>query len=266
MKEIHFSFNLSGPDSSTARVCEIVRPIVKKERLYKQVIEELVNYIDKNSLELGDQLPSERTLSSMLNVSRTTVKEAMSVLEANGFVHIKQGVGVFLAAANNEQFQQEVNDVLANQKGSFRDIFELRQAIEGDAAYYAAKRITEEQKEQFTKLYRNLAEAEQRGEDAVEEDLQFHMAIARASNNTLVYEVMKLLSNRMKVFLMQNRAGKFMDTKHINDVSHEHKEIFEMIINGNSERAKAAMWSHLQSIKRRHEHEWSELEWKNKEE
>lgn len=219
-----------------------------------------MNYIDHHALEPGEKLPSERNLADTLKVSRTTVKEAISVLEANGIVHVKQGVGVFLAASNNEQFQKEMNEILMNQKGRFQEVLELRQAIEGDAAYYAAERMTDEQKERFTIIYQSLLAAEESGRDGIDEDLQFHMAIAEASNNTLIYEVMKIISNRIEVFLIQNRSETLVGTEQMIDVSTEHKSIYEAIINHEPEEAKAAMWNHLYSIKERHEHEWGEAD------
>lgn len=235
-----------------------MKPIIKKDRLYKKIIQSLMTYIEENNMRPGDRLPSERALAELLDVSRTTVKEAISVLEANGFVHIRQGVGIFLAATNTTQFQKEVSEILVNQKGRFQELIELRQAIEGDAAYYAASRMNAKQKEKLSKAYEELVLAERIGKMPVIEDLNFHMAISEASNNNLLYEVMKLISTRMEVFLIQNKSNLIEGTEEIAQISSEHSRIYESIIGGNPELAKQAMWDHLHWIKVRHEHEWSE--------
>lgn len=232
-----------------------MKPIVKKQRLYKEIIQSLMEYIEKNELNPGERLPSERNLAELLAVSRTTVKEAISVLEANGIVHIRQGVGIFLTASDTDQLQKDVHEILGNQKGRFLELIELRQSIEGDAAYYAAKRITESQKEKLTIYYHKLALVEQAGEAGIQEDLQFHMAIAEASNNALMVEMMRLISQRVEVFLIQNRPETLEEVEQIQQVMNEHNLIYNSIMNGAPEQAKQAMWSHLQSIKVRHKYE-----------
>lgn len=232
-----------------------MKPIVKKQRLYKEIIQSLMEYIEKNELNPGERLPSERNLAELLAVSRTTVKEAISVLEANGIVHIRQGVGIFLTASDTDQLQKDVHEILGNQKGRFLELIELRQSIEGDAAYYAAKRITESQKEKLTIYYQKLALVEQAGEAGIQEDLQFHMAIAEASNNALMVEMMRLISQRVEVFLIQNRPETLEEVEQIQQVMNEHNLIYNSIMNGAPEQAKQAMWSHLQSIKVRHKYE-----------
>lgn len=249
---------MDQPVNQLIRRGEAVKPIVKKDRLYKKIIQSIMTFIEENDMKHGDRLPSERALAELLDVSRTTVKEAVSVLEANGIVHIRQGVGIFLAASNSEQFQKEISEILVNQKGRFQEMIELRQAIEGDAAYYAAERITLQQKEKLTKTYEELVLAESAGRTTIIEDLNFHLVIAEASNNNLLFEVMKLISSRMEVFLIQNRAKTMEGAAQIKNVTHEHSRIYESVMNGKPDLAKRAMWDHLHSIKIRHEHEWSE--------
>lgn len=232
-----------------------MKPIVKKQRLYKEIIQSLMEYIEKNNLTHGERLPSERNLAELLAVSRTTVKEAISVLEANGIVHIRQGVGIFLTASNTDQLQKDVNGILENQKGRFLELIELRQSIESDAAYYAAKRITESQKEKLTICYQKLALIEREGGAGIQEDLHFHLAIAEASNNALMIEMMRLISQRVEVFLIQNRPETLEETEQIQQVMNEHQLIYSSIMNGSPEEAKKAMWNHLQSIKVRHKYE-----------
>jgi len=214
-----------------------------------------MEFIINNDINSGERLPSERNLAEILNVSRTTVKEAISVLEANGIVHIRQGVGIFLSASNTDQLQKEVRELLDNQKGRFLELIELRQAIESDATYYAAKRITDEQKEILMNCYKNLALVESEREAGINEDLHFHLAIAEASNNALIIEMMKLISHRMKVFLIQNRPETLEEEEQIQKVKEEHYLIFEAIVKGEPDKAKEAMWNHLESIKVRHKYE-----------
>ncbi|PPA70828.1 FadR/GntR family transcriptional regulator [Jeotgalibacillus proteolyticus] len=229
-----------------------MKPIKKKSRLYQEVINEIFTSISKENLKPGDKLPSERTIADLLEVSRTTVKEAISVLEANGIVQIRPGVGLFLVNQSKQVIQQELFSVLNPQKNDLAELVELRQAIEGDAAYYAAKRMTDEQREVLIRTFNNLVHAEEKGELAIEEDYAFHGAILKAANNTIMKDLMEVISQKVYFFIRQNRMETLLQRDESKLVMKEHRLIFEAIMSNNPEEAKKAMWNHLHSIKIRH--------------
>jgi GntR family transcriptional repressor for pyruvate dehydrogenase complex len=230
----------------------MMKPIKKKKRLYHEIIERLLEFIEKDELKPGDKIPSERFLAEALGVSRTTVKEAISVLESKKLVEIKPGVGVFLSTNTKQHIQEQIQFILEDQKIDLFQLLELRQAIEGDAAFYAAQRMTEEQKVRFHEYYRKLIAAEEKGEAAIEEDLRFHLAILEASNNLLMNEVMNLISDKMRVILTQNRYKTIQVSKDNDEVIKEHQAIYEAIVNRKPDLARQEMWNHLNSIKSRH--------------
>lgn len=164
-------------------------------------------------------------------------------------------MGTFLSATYNQQMNDDVTNMLKNQSIQFLNLIELRQAIEGDIAFYAAKRITITQRETLISAYQKLADAEKAGEQAINEDLEFHMAISEASNNDLLIEMMNLISERTRIFLIQNRPDTLEDSAQIKTVMEEHHQIYEAILCGDAEKAKQSMWSHLDSIKIRHHYD-----------
>lgn len=232
-----------------------MKPIKKKNRLYHEVVNEIFSSISKENLKPGDKLPSERTIADSLEVSRTTVKEAISVLEANGIVAIKPGVGVFLVNQSKKVIQQEMLDALSPGRHNLAELIELRQAIEGDAAYYAAERMTQTQQKELEARYRALQEAESNGELAIEEDYAFHKAILAAANNAMMLDLMEVISEKVYSFIRQNRMETMLQPAEIRVVMDEHRLIYEAIINKDAPAAKKAMWEHLHSIKVRHNYE-----------
>jgi GntR family transcriptional repressor for pyruvate dehydrogenase complex len=232
-----------------------VKPIKKKNRLYHEVVNEIFSSISKENLKPGDKLPSERTIAESLEVSRTTVKEAISVLEANGIVSIKPGVGVFLVNQTKKVIQQEMVDALSPGRHNLTELIELRQAIEGDAAYYAAERMTKAQQIELGARYQELRNAEGDGELAIEEDYAFHKAILNAANNALMLDLMEVISEKVYSFIRQNRMETMLQPAEIQVVMEEHRLIYEAIMQRDASAAKKAMWEHLHSIKVRHNYE-----------
>lgn len=229
-----------------------MKPIKKKNRLYHEVINEIFSSILKEKLKPGDKLPSERMIADSLGVSRTTVKEAISVMEANGVVSIKPGVGVFLINQSKKVIQQEMLDVLNPDRQNLSELIELRQAIEGDAAYYAAKRMTKTQQVELEKQYHALREAELDGGLAIEEDYAFHKAILTAANNSIMSDLMDVISEKVYSFIRQNRLETILQPEEIKIVMDEHRLIYEAVLRKDAPSAKKAMWEHLHSIRVRH--------------
>jgi GntR family transcriptional regulator, transcriptional repressor for pyruvate dehydrogenase complex len=230
----------------------ILKPIKKRKRLYQEVIERLQMLIENGEIKPGDQLPSERNLAELLSVSRSTIKEAFSVLEAKGIVMIHQGLGVFLAERPKNWLSREIHNIIVDQQQSLNDLIELRQAIEGDAAFHAAKRMSANQRTHLDKAFQELLHAEQRKLPAVEEDYQFHLAIMEAANNKMMLEVMGVISESIRSFLAINREESVKYSQMNEQVIKEHREIFEAIMEGRAEEARRAMWNHLRAVHNRH--------------
>jgi GntR family transcriptional repressor for pyruvate dehydrogenase complex len=174
------------------------------------------------------------------------------VLEASGIVDIRPGVGVFLVEQYRPELLSKFSAVIEEKDSDLVQLLELRQAIEGDAAYYAAIRITDHQKEKLTLLFDRLIEVERLGEVGVKEDYEFHLAIIEAANNPLMKEVMHVISDKMIHVLTRNRKETILNFQMNKEVKEEHRLIYEAIVKRKPERAREAMWAHLKAIKERH--------------
>jgi len=175
-----------------ANVFNKVQPV----RSFEDVLSQIYNAIYKNQLKTGDRLPSERELASMFNVSRTTIREAIRVLEAEQVVEVKRGVngGISIIEPKPDQLARSLETLLHFRGATSTELDEFRTDFEGNTAFLAAKRATKEQIEELE----NLAAAfHQLAEDPnvpwaqlIEIDVSFHEAVATASKNQIHIAIM----------------------------------------------------------------------------
>jgi len=229
-------------------------PSNKKKRVYQTIVEHVKSAIERKEMIPGDKLPSERTLASHLSVSRTSVKEAYSVLESAGLVEIKHGSGVILLKDNTEDIIMKMNVLVRGESFDIVELMEFRQAIEGETAYLAAVRCNEDDANTLEQAFRRF-EKTVSGKDAevseigAKEDLDFHMCIARISRNLLFVEVMYMIYGRLYEALKDAPVKTVQIPGRNQTVLAEHYKLFTAIKDKNPELAREAMTEHLQSVK-----------------
>lgn len=222
---------------------------VEKKRIYHDIIEQIKIAIEKGELKPGDQLPSERKLAESLSVSRTTVKEAISVLDSAGIVTIKPGVGVFLRKSGMDDIVLDIN-VILGKKVNLVELLEFRQALEGNSAYYAAIRSTAEDHARLKSAFERLEGAVLANSLAAEEDYEFHLAICIASKNQLFKRVLYSVTDFFLEGLKESRSKSLMAGR-AKIILEEHRKIYEAILSGDAPLARKEMWDHIQKVKER---------------
>src|SRR5262249_31272166 len=173
-----------------------VRPLGPEARLAGEGVKPMAEPIRRGWLAPGARLPTEQELMAAFGVSRTVVREAVAALRADGLVTTRQGSGAFVAAdASRVPFRidpeglSSIEDVL--------DIMELRLAIEVEAAALAAERITPSTLAPIRRALRAVEVALRKSEGAVLEDFAFHRAIATASGNVRIAELLEFLGHHV---------------------------------------------------------------------
>ena len=213
-----------------------------KQKLYQQVAESIATAIAKGRYAPGSRLPAERDLAEDFKVSRPTIREAMIALEIRGLVGAKKGSGIYVTATLPDLTSTTPElDV-----GAF-ELIEARTLFEGEAAALAATAIDAQQLEELRKL---LVEMEQAGETsaALDADKQFHVAIAKATGNSLVVSVVEMLWTIREqsplcvhMFAKARREGV---TPRVN----EHQLIVDALAAHDPQAAREAMRSHLRRV------------------
>ena len=157
----------------------------KSQSLSEQVADEILDMIVvKKQFKIGDKLPNETELSALLNVSRTTLREAIKMLVLQDIVEIKRGKGTFVKSDEVDNF------TLGNLKpntSDLADLLEMRLIIEPMGAYYATKRASDNEIEKIIEYGEIIERKILNNEDRTDAEQQFHNAIAKASGR-LIYE------------------------------------------------------------------------------
>lgn len=216
-----------------------MRPI-KKTRAYEQVVEQIKESIEKEKFLPGDRLPSEREMSEQLSISRSVIREAMSILQTSNIIDVRPGSGVFLKKNTKEQLLNKMNKVLIPGNLNLIALLEVRQGLEAQSAYLAAMRATETDIQEIHSALINLETAVADQKIAAIEDLDFHLAIGKASKNKVLIDLLNLISDSFLETLEETRS-KLMEHNKVNVFINEHREIYNAIVAGEAEKARELM-------------------------
>jgi len=211
----------------------------------------LLELIENGKLKQGDQLPSERELTEIFKVSRTTVREAIRTLESMKLLQSRQGNGTYVLASSEEELIQPLAAALFNAKDDVRDIFDVRKVIEPHVAALAAENATEQDIEEMEEILRRQELCIERNESIIETDSAFHNLMASASKN----RVIERLTVALVDFLKQSRENYLLDDEKYGNRRPErsvagHKRVLAAIKQGDPEAAKKSMLQHLEDIER----------------
>jgi GntR family transcriptional repressor for pyruvate dehydrogenase complex len=222
---------------------------IESSRLPDRIYEEILEQIVAGKFLVGDRLPSENQFASDYKVSRAVVREALSRLLADGLVATRQGSGTFVQRKPGREFLRLAPI------GGIADLmrcFEFRIALEGETAYLAAQRRTEDNIAAINETFERLNEANKVGEVAVQLDIAFHKAIARSSRNQLFVQTLEALD--LHIFNGMNITRNLSLThnrKRLQLVQEEHHRILEAIRAGDEESARREMRAHIDNARHR---------------
>ena len=146
--------------------------------IQNEIISKIRDLMNHKNLEPGDKLPSERMLSEKLGVSRSNVREAIQKLEFYGILYSKPQSGTFVAEIGQVAMNGMMEDILRLEEPDFKSLVETRILLELKTVRLAAQRRTDEDLKQMKQAMDAYSEKVKNGEDAVQEDLLFHLAIA----------------------------------------------------------------------------------------
>ena len=207
------------------------------DRLYQMIVEE-------QRYAPGSKLPNENELSGELNVSRTTLREAISFLVAQGVLEIRRGKGTFVT----EDIPTAGLDLTSlsglRSRGRARDLFEMRLIFEPATVALACQRATDEELKQIQKKAERVEEIAAEGGDWPLADQEFHWAIMRASHNEYMRRLYPIINSAVNEImqLAQNR-------KHMQDTAlADNRLILEFLLKRDEEGASHAMSIHMKHL------------------
>jgi GntR family transcriptional repressor for pyruvate dehydrogenase complex len=227
---------------------------LQHKKIYEEVVDMIIQRIRTGALTVGQKLPPERVLAEEMRVSRTSLREALRALESMGYIHSVTGGGNYVNSVSMEHVLSPLSAMVAQDKKLAFDIIEVRQQLEVHMAAQAAKIATRQQISQIYGAILNMQSEVEDGGNGIEGDNQFHLEIARASQNKAFAIIVELLAE----LLAESRKATLdipgQPAKSIED----HLSIFEAIRAGDAEKAAREMSRHL--IKARHNLDQNEPE------
>jgi GntR family transcriptional regulator, transcriptional repressor for pyruvate dehydrogenase complex len=212
-------------------------------RLADQLYRKIYGRITAGRFPRHSRLPSEAELGEMFGVSRPVVREALSRLHADGVIETQRGSGSFV------RMKSEAGRLKLTPIEGLPDLLrcmELRIAVEGDAAYWAASRRTKEDLAELKAALNDMATAIKQREVGHAADLRFHQAVAAACHNEMFVQTLQGLSAQIFDFMRVMRSLALVSSQaRMRMVQEEHEMIYQAIRDENPDGARQAMQRHL---------------------
>lgn len=210
----------------------------------EEAIDKIRERIVSGSWGPGDRLPRESELAADLGLSRNSLREAVRALSQLRVLEVRQGDGTYVSSLEPDLLLESTGFVSHLLLGETAlDLYEVRRILEAAAAALAAARIDDQEKVELGGRLEQMRHA-QTVEELVEADVAFHAVIARAAGNAVLTSLLASLSTRtMRVRLWHGRAA----DDALDETREEHRRIYEAIVEGDPELARATATAHIAS-------------------
>lgn len=224
---------------------------MKPRKLADDISDRIRQWIVDGVLRPGDRIQSERALSETFGVSRPSVREGLAILEDEGLLDIRRG-GLHVRELTASPIIDPLVALFRSDPSSFDDYLEFREIIEGAAAYFAALRATDIDRDNLQMAHQNFVlshEAGNPGHEA-EMDAAFHVAIYEACHNRALLHIMRGTSGLLKNDVFHNRSRLYPRVGYREATIDQHRLIFDAIMSGKPDSARAAAEAHITYVRR----------------
>jgi GntR family transcriptional repressor for pyruvate dehydrogenase complex len=217
---------------------------IARRNTYELVAEDLLLLIGDRSLRPGDAIPTERELTERYGVGRSSIREALRVLESNGVIASVRGG--FVVAGASRALNKSLELLLMLEEANLRELFEVRRTLEVETAALAAKR---RRRTHLTELAAAIDDMERGLDDEdryIAADVRFHLVLAEASGNRFVQHIMLAIRDLLRralstVYRIPESAAQSIAG---------HRVILVAVEARDAEGARVAMRDHLNAVER----------------
>lgn len=219
--------------------------INKRKSATEESVDILKDLILNGDLKTGDFLPPEKKLCDQLGVGRSTLREAVKILESRGMVRKKHGYGVMVVDESQEAVKDTLRLMLKRKGTTMDELMQVRYINELKTVELAAKNSSEEDIKKIEKYLLIMRNQMASTSDYVQADMSFHLEIARASKNRVFYLLLQTVRPLIEEMIVET-----LKKEHRPEHSMKfHEKIFEAIKSKNCESAVNAMKEHLDATK-----------------
>ncbi len=217
---------------------------VRKTKVYEDVVDQIQQRILDGRLKLGDKLPAERDLAEAFGVSRTSVRDAIRVLELMGLVEPRQGEGTVVCDSTSDSLVTPLATLLVRHGTLLADLLDVRKMIEPPLAARAAAHISPEEIAHLEQILRHQEHQIRGGELPIDADSEFHYTIATAAKNRVALKVVDVLMD----LLRESRQRSLQVEGRLQKSVAGHRRILAAMRHRDPAAAEAAMRQHIVEI------------------
>lgn len=223
---------------------------ISNDPAYRLVAQKIEQKIVSGDIAVGQVLPSELDLAAQLKVNRSTVREAIRLLEQNGLVRRREGgKKLFVTVPGRAGLSDRLRNTMIMQKVTFRELWEVMSALEPMAAEASARNVTPELLERLKDNIERTKSALANTHLLTELDIEFHDLVAEASSNRALQLSHEAISKLfypafLKVFLKLNAGERLLIA---------HQKVYEALVNRDEREARSWMDKHIADFKRGYE-------------
>lgn len=226
---------------------------IKLQKISEEIAGQIRDLIKNGKLKPGEKLPTERTFSEMLGVGRSSLREAINILETQGFVESRKRQGIYICSLSTSIISDPLRQIIEEDKDKLLQLYEVRKDIELASAYAAAEYRTDSDLANMKKALAKMEKDSIKPLIGLYDDLEFHLAIAQSGHNIFRSHILKNifdLSDEHLQYVMGIMTGE--DSRILKLLGH-HQKIFTAIEKKDSHLARSMMEEHLV---------WVEKKWK----
>ncbi|MFW6251038.1 MAG: FadR/GntR family transcriptional regulator [Alkalispirochaetaceae bacterium] len=220
---------------------------INRKPLTEQIAEELATRIREGALPPGEELPSEAELARSYEVSRPVIREALRRLEARGYLLIANGRRARVKEAGADLLSLFLQRVLSKDLESWREVTDVREALETLAVREAATRLGEAEKRELRRLLEELERTLEDPRSFSDADVAFHLALARMSGNRLLSYFIE--ETRAAFTSIMRHTRRVVPEEQLPEVHRSHQGIVEALISEDPAAAEAAMREHFEVVR-----------------
>jgi GntR family transcriptional repressor for pyruvate dehydrogenase complex len=219
------------------------------ERPADLILRQLRDLIASGALKPGDRLPAERDLARQFGVGRSHVRDALRRLEFYGILQTLPQSGTFVAHLGVAALEGLIGNVLALDRDDISALSETRLALEVETARRAAERATRADLQAIRAAHEAFSVRALAGDPALQEDLAFHIAVARAAHNAVLASLVGLITPDI---LRLGGEQQTCSRTRLPVVVDEHQRVVRAIEAGDTEAAARAMAEHARMTHDQH--------------
>ncbi len=226
----------------------MIKKNLKIETIPDKIASQILELISKGKLKVGDTLPSERKLTEMLNVSRSSVREALKYLEVLGFIKTYPGKRTIVRNVSEEIISSPIKILLEKDQNKIIELTKIRAFLEAYGAREAAINRTENDIKNLKSIIDEMEKDLKLKKIDFKTDFSFHMHIAYASKNTIYIHIIENIHSLLSSSLKFYREVLFTSMVSQRILFNQHKEIFINILNKSPDKAEKSMRKHLEYV------------------